>query len=264
MVKSLFRRHVDTLLTKLILSLKSLKEYKANFYMMILSDIGSVFTGIIFFMVFLDLTEGFIFDWQRYDFILFSVIAPFSGKLTRLFSLMKLKTLLLRGTLNSFLTKPISVFIQCSMTTLTGGRGVSAMIMAFVGIVLILNGNYTNHLLAFCVWLFGYIYMTTLYTFFATLTFFFKGLPEENHIFATLNTISVRYTPRTFKASDSLYLIITLLPVSTITYFVVETLRGNFNLFLVILPYVVISLFVFMILDIILWRKGMRRYEAFG
>lgn len=258
------KRNINFILASIIQGLKTLKEYKTNFYSMIISDLGLIFTISFFLFLFFEINETvFNLGWTTLDILLYSLIFAFTSKLCRLFSLMKIRFQLLSGEFNTFLFRPLSPFIMVCSKTLSGSRLVSDLIiLPFIFFILFLN-TYSNYLLAFSVWIFGYFYNLTLLNLLSSLSSFFKGLPNGFEMTIHINSITEKFTPLSFKNNYYLFIFVSLLPMSFVSFFVISILKGNF-MFVDFFFLAFIIFILLLILQVFLWKYGLKKYEAFG
>lgn len=64
-------KYLNYLKEKLIITFKTMKEYRSNFYASLISDIFNIIIVMIFYSVYMKLTENSLLNWSLFDFFTF-------------------------------------------------------------------------------------------------------------------------------------------------------------------------------------------------
>lgn len=237
------------------------KEYKTNLYGIILSDFFSLITYLLFFFVFRSFIGKEILNWNNFDFFIYTLILLVSGKIINLFSLWKLRNLILSGRLNSWIVKPINVYFFSSLLGIKGGRVVTTMFLFIILFFSILI-KYNFLFLGLLMWIFSIIYSILLLNIFFLLYFFFKGKNSFLEVIKYLNSVIRQFTPKVFDKSNLEYFVL-FIPTALMGYYTIEIFKGNFIIFHYYLKLILFFLFL-LVINILMWEKGIKKYEAFG
>lgn len=248
-----------------LLALKQLKEYKADFYMGLLTYTVTTLSYFVFYIVFQELSAE-ILNWTYYDFMLFFFIGMLTSLALRFFWVRPLVNIVKHGNLNTVLSKPVKPYFFIIIADLRG----SFIPFTFIFLLIVISmsffeSSYSNHFLASLILIIGFIVQILFLNIIFSLAFFTKGL--VNYLFKlyyqNLNTLIEAYTPKFFESSKFVH-IIYLFPVSFIDYFFIEILKGNTETMFFYLPYFLLFGLICLIILIIQWKVGLKKYEAFG
>lgn len=252
----------------LVIHFKTLKEYKTNIYLGLLSHLTfMIIISFTFFVLKQQFSE--IFYWNLEEFILYLILMElflfffhpwFRG----------LKSDLLTGQFNGYLTKPVSIFLNQSLSNLK----LDTVIIG-LGYVLLLFGYFTyivqdlNVIRALITVLFSFIGGILLMSVRCTinsLAFFMKenGFLSEIY-FGNFTNVFSYYPVSFFKESSIKYLglIVAVIYYATIPtdfYFGYIGYSELFNYG--ILLFVMISILA--LSSFILWKKGLEKYEGYN
>jgi len=249
---------------RIILGLKENKEYKANLFSIFLTDIMYLITSIFFYLILQDLIGDEILNWSAFDFMLYGFLVYLSFKFIRMLSFSSLPRFLILGKLNVILTKPITPFLFLSTQGFRGFRFVSISYLFLIILSLIFYNNYSNIFLGILVYFYGLFYLIVLYNFLYSLSFVTKSISWIFNIYTPITMMTRNYTPKLF-TNFSWNLFFNLQPIAICGYYTIEVLKGNFlffsnNYFL----YSLIILFILIFFIYLLWKIGLKKYEAFG
>ncbi len=248
-----------------LMALKQLKEYKIDFYMGLVTNIIVSLSYVLFYLVFDNLSGG-ILDWEYYDFILFFFMSFFTSLLLRFFWVRSMVILLNNGNLNMVLSKPVNTFFFVIIKDL---RGSIIFFTFFLGLITILlsitNTSYSNYILAYSIALIGFLIQAIFLNVIFSMAFLTKGLVKYlfSIYYHNLNTAVETYTPKFFEETNLKYLAY-MFPVSFIDYFFIEILKGNTTEVLLYLPYFLLFGIICLMILILQWHYGLKKYEAFG
>lgn len=259
--QSEFKRNYNTLVEGIKIGIKNAIEYKVNIYFSIALRIVifSIFSSI--YILFEELIFSHL-NWTIQDFQLALLLILFFDHIFFLFFIEKLNTLLLSGDLNSILNKPTNPFILVNYKLINGQDFVTPLFLFPFIIYFILN--YSFNILLFLILIIIIIFFNLIFVqFIGSFAFFSKEFPRllfgvDKEIKRTIRN----FTPKVFDFS-SFGFIVYLLPTSLMGFGLVEFLLGRYY----ILSYFIISFIISIVLcviTILMWRYGLKRYEAFG
>lgn len=258
-----WRRNLDYIKTKISLAIVENKEYKANFYSVLLIDIVITIVYVFFYQILGELIFGII-GWELKDYIMFWIAIMIPSKSRYIFSLLLFKGIILSGKLNNYLTKPIKPFLLAGFDITSGAAVISTFIFFIIYWFLVFYNSYNYVIYGFLVLLLGTLSYISLINFFLSFLFFSKGIDVIFNLFHNeIIFLNEKFTPKLFDKSffSSFFY---LLPSAIYGYFVIEVLKGNFELFLFYLPFFIGSIIFMILITIILWHYGLKKYEAFG
>jgi len=262
-----FRKYVNFLLTRFKIAFFTSKEYKSNLYSHILSDLVIITTYMIFFKIVLGLI-GDNLNWIYFDFWIYFLLLGIAAKSMYNFTLRKFSKILLKGDFNIVQLQPINRFLNSVTQQITGHGMITTFNFVIILIISIIYKSnlytFTNIILATLFFIFGTIYFYIYINFFESFAFFFKNI-EQTVRFANnqINYINEFYTPKVFentKLKDFFF----LLPSGLYGYLTVEILKGNYFLSLHYLYYAIVIFVIFCVSIALLWKFGLKKYEAFG
>jgi ABC-type uncharacterized transport system permease subunit len=254
------QKYFEIFFTKVIIALKENKEYKANLWNALITNVVSFLVILLFFSALSPLL-GEILGWTFRDYILYISMLLLLGKVHMVFTLKFLQRVLLNGDFNTILLKPVNSFFYFS-TQFKGVVLVTFSIFLLINLFLIfLYYNFSFIFLFY--FLFSIIYVPLFFSFFISTAFFMK----ENSMFVNiprqLNNRIKEFTPRSFE-NYSFGFLLYILPSGASAFILIEILRGNFIYSNIILK-IIFPSFLLIVLGIyVMWKIGLKKYEAFG
>jgi ABC-type uncharacterized transport system permease subunit len=240
--------------------MKANKEYKVNFYSILFFDIILLGTYLLFYQIYSKFV-GEIIGWNSYDFILYYFALYFGSKGKWLFSLQYFTQRLLRGDLNTILTKPVNPFLFENLKIVNGPTLILMPISFLLFLIVAIKGNYSNIFLGSLILIFGTILEIIMINFLESLAFFIKNNRFLLEMFFHTIYINEEYTPKVFEKISNLFYLLT---TSIYGYFVVEILKSKFNLFIKFIPLILIFYSIIVFLTFIIWKIGLKKYEAYS
>jgi len=262
--RNVFQKYLEVFFTRLKLGLTEMKEYPSNNIAGLISNFSLMGTYIIFYFVFAEIILFKSLNWEKYDFIVLFMLLLTYALFLRFFSLSDFQNQLLRGELNNYLVRPINPYSIASTKNLRGSIILNFLIFLGLTIFVLIYGNYSNYIFAFIIGSLGFITHTLIINNIFSLSFFMK----KGDIFYDLYykqyfTTIESYTPKMFE-NTLLKHIVYLTPASFIGFFIIEVLKGRFELVLqYLLPFIFLTI-VSLLLLIVQWHYGLKKYEAFG
>lgn len=253
-------KHLEILLIKINLALKENKEYKINLWNAFIINIIYVLVMSIFYISINPLLEGII-SWSNQDFLLFLLLHLFMGKFLIIFSIKGLRFFLLSGEFNVILNKPINTFFHIS-TQFSGPVFlifVTLFIITSIAIILEYMKNVFLFLLFFVL---SSVYLVIFFSFFNSFAFFIKNDSFMQEIPRKINNRLKEFTPNVFQKT-SIYEYLFIFPSVFGSFILVEILKGK-TYFFSYLYIVIISFFILSFGTYLLWKYGLKKYEAFG
>lgn len=254
------KNNLTFIIEKFKLALKENSEYKINLWSAFIINIVVIIILILFFSIFKNLA-GDILNWNSYDFLIYTLLILTGSKSHFIFSIRRMKQLLLFGTLNQILSKPINPFIFASVNSLKGPVLIIFPILFISTLILIYFADYSNYLLFLSSFCFGFIIYSLTISFLESFAFFIKENSFLNLFYQESNRSVRLYTPKLFESfSKGFY----FFPYALVAYFPLQILKGEVDLFFELLPYFFILFFVLIIAIYFIWKIGLKKYEAFG
>ncbi len=254
-------KYLKVFIYKYLEALLTIREYPYNFLIHFFVDILTYILMVIFYLVFREFI-GNLVNWTLFDFFVYTVLIYTIHKFSNLFSLLKLKSLILSGKLNKFLFLPINTYFYTCLNSMKERRVITTILNFIILIILILYGNYFNLILFALFFIFSIFYFLFFYNLFYVLDFWLFGNNPFYDIFLKTEEINKRFLPVIFSEYrfGSLFL---FLPTSISGYFIFEILKGN--LIIINYLYLIIIIFIFLVvLNFLLWHYGLKKYEAFN
>ena len=263
------RKYLNFLKENLIISFKTLIEYKADFYSILISNLIEIIIMFSFFSIIITNFSN-IFEWTIIDFILYYLLFKVITSIAGIF--LWQQTLFIeitKGNFNLLLTKPINIFWIFHLKNIPG--------IAFFEIILNLS------LFTIVLYYFNLIISTSQMIIFSSLTvltiFFFLffylfifsldfihlGLGDS--LFNPVNKIVYFFLkyPSIFFKSFKYNSLLFLIPTFFIGSLLIPSLR-NYQIYFFYEQ--IIFLIIINLLLIFLtyrnWKKGIKNYQAFG
>ena len=258
-----FQRHFDYFKERIIISVKSFIEYKGNFYSIFISEVFTYIITLVFYFVYIDLSENSFLDWNLLNFLIFLLLVKFSLRFNNLFYFSGFSKKLLNGDLNSKLLKPISPYFAMILN-LASGKIVMTSITFILLVIILLYSNFENYFLALLIWIIGFIGSTFLVNTLAILSFFLKGNIGLPFIKNEVEMISKNFTYAPFENQFLISKILFLfLPQSLIAYLTLNILLGKIIYFSIYFIPVLFYSIIIILFHLFLWKIGLKKYEAF-
>jgi ABC-type uncharacterized transport system permease subunit len=263
-----FNHYLDFFKKNFEIMWKLTVEYKTNFYMNLFEVF--ILSSIAFFSYFLigGVFENFI-SWTLGDYVFFSFLIYICFIFGGFFSWGKrLDWQLLKGDFNIFLTKPLNPFIFYIFLNLSGWALISffgRIFFIFLTIYLFDIKLY-NLGLAFLVFMLISINFLLVFQFLEALSFFGKKLSEifGGMFYWDIFNINMNYPEIFFRESKLKYVLI-FFSSFFVGSLLLPILR-NYEIwnFWFQIYFLVIFNLILIILLFIMWKFGLKRYEAFG
>ena len=259
-----YKNHFNFFIEKNIISKQASKEYKINFYFMLLFDIILFFTTTTFFYVMLPFIN-LVLDWTIYDLILVYWLELLTWKILWSHNLRGWNNRLLNGELNNYITKPINPYFGATSQLMSWPNTLTGFFILFGSLFFMFtHQNYIYPFFGFLVFLFGVFMFILYFNFFYSLNFFIKD--TNNYIYNLSRMpegIVFDYTPKFFESYKFGFFFF-LVPSAIIGFFTIEVLRGNFDYFNIFYLPILCLFFLLILGTYLLWKFGLKKYEAFG
>lgn len=259
--------YVDFLVESFRIGFKGLKEYKANFYTGFFSH--AFFTVVLFFFTLISIDKFAQFELSFGEVLFFTLYSQCFAMFGGFFKYgPKLDTILLSGYMNVFLARPINPFISFlfygNLFWLVFLVIIDFFLLLIVGFWFGLFDSWLRFLICLGFSLFGALSFILIHRVFDSSAFFFKNfwfvktpylsMEKLYHQFPLLIFDGwLRYFG--FLAGISFYGVI---PV--FWFFGVI----DFSLLVLFFEILLGIIFICLFFIFLLWRYGLRRYEAFG
>ncbi|NQZ84551.1 MAG: ABC-2 family transporter protein [Nanoarchaeales archaeon] len=255
-------RYFNFFITKIYMGFIEIKEYKVNTLIILLNDIIYMYITFIFINLFSNLTSYFD-TWSNFDKFTYLILLYSGVRIMRYFLLRRFSQKLKSGELNLYLTRPLNPFIFAATNGINSVTVFSTFPVIISFIYIIIVGSYQNILLTILLHIFGIFYFALILNVCMSFAFFMKEFFLGRFITDDLVPLSEKFTPASFSGNNILEMLFYLLPTSFYGYLCIELLKGNF----IVLDYMFYGFLVFtilLVLLIIMWKFGLKRYEAFG
>ena len=261
-----FQTNINFIKENCLIGLKEIIEYKLNFYSSLSTSIFTFLTTIFSLLIFKD---NFYFLNLDINIILFFVLFSetiicfflmfFKGKNISIFDC------LIRGEFNNYLTRPINILLHfifkgVKIRWFINSVFYFCILLIFLEIQSLSFSKF--FLILFLSLIIGYFFICFIY-FLDSLSFFYNST-NLLFFFFEIN-VNVRKFPPTFFDKFEYKFFLYLLPLSlfvfpTLYYFHLISLNYLLKILLIILLVSIILTF----LVILLWKKGLEIYGAFG
>ncbi|MCH8519161.1 MAG: ABC-2 family transporter protein [Nanoarchaeota archaeon] len=249
----------------IIIGFKQAFEYKANLYSSLIAAITDTFLSIFIFLIFIELTESFSMSINE---IIFFILIKQTG-LDFFWALQKGKykvfNMVTKGDFNLLLTRPVNIFILYTFREFKA-RWLIISILYFVVLflfVLVIGEDIFKFLFValFSILCYGYLLISIIYG--AESFGFFKINVKGNQI-GGLNLTLAGFPPTIFEQFTYRFFLflfpLILFGVSTFYYFG----RISLDYFLFSILIAIVLSIVFNLATYIMWKIGLKKYEAFG
>lgn len=251
-------RNLNFILTRLYQGILENREYKANFYMVLLFDSMAVLT-MTALMILIESVSS-ISGWNSFDFFTIVIFTLFNAKIIYGITFRFFNQFLLTGDFNMWITKPISPFYMM-ITKNMNGANIISILFIILPLVLYLSFIQTGNIfLGWLIFIIGCIFNVFLAWCIELSGFFFKNNTFIRDPIYRTNWFLEDYYPLLFQ--NAFFFNFIALAPSIITGFLsVSVMKGDFTyLYLLIPP--IIATPILGILSYYLYKKGL--YEAFG
>ena len=261
-----FQTNINFIKECLIISLREIVEYKITFYS---SFFVSIFTALTIILSLLVFKDNFYFLNLDINIILFYVL--FSETISCLFLMFfkgRSKSIfytLVRGNFNNFLTKPTNILLHFIFNGIKVRWFINSLFYFLILLVFLKVQDLSFSKFFFIFFLsliIGYLFIALTYLI-DSLSFFCNVFPFLD--FFISSNVNIRKFPPTFfdkfEYKNFLYLLpLSLFVFPTLYFFNIITL----NYFLMVLFIVLFLSIILTFLIILVWRKGLKSYSAFG
>ena len=252
-------REINFILERFKLGLLENKEYKINLLMVLLFDISIILATLTLLLVLEKNTN--ITNWSSFDYVVFLTLALFNGKINFAITFRGFSQTLLSGDFNLFAIKPISPF-WFLLSQRFNGANTASLIFLVTPLLITLTLFKENILLGYLILIIGIIQCTLLFWLIEIIAFYVK---DTNFIAVPVRRITwffEEYVPAFFKGTSFFYLL-GLIPSVIFAFLTTEIFNNSFQ-YIFLLKYAIISIPIFIILNIKIWKNGIKKYEAFG
>lgn len=252
-------RNIDFIFEKFKIALLENREYKINLVMVLLFDI-SILIATLTLLLALEKTAN-ITNWTSSEYIFFLILTLFNGKINFAITFRGFSQTLLSGDFNLFAIRPISPFLFL-LTQRFNGANLASLIFLVTPLMIVLSLFKENIFLGYLILLIGIIQCTLLFWLIEIFAFFVKDADFVAIPTRKLTWFFEEYLPTFFKNTSFFYLL-GLVPSVVFGFLATEIFVNNFQ-YLFLIKYSLISIPILIVLNIILWKKGIKKYEAYG
>jgi len=166
-----FEKIVSIFITKFIMGIKAYKEYKSQFWAIMITDISIIFSYNLFYFAYSFVADGFL-DWTNKDYFVLLLAILLISKINVYIGFRRLTENLLRGKLNRHILRPTSTYFLESLNMFVGGGIISTFIVwIFYIIQIFLEYNFNNILFSIPVFILGVLYYHVFLAFLESFSF---------------------------------------------------------------------------------------------
>ena len=242
--------------------LKENKEYKINFWSLILFDIALIISYMTFYLIYSNLVSDLI-GWENFDFLFYFILLGIISKIKHIFGNKYLVSDIRSGDLNNYLTKPVNIYFFSNIIKTVNGLSFTILIFIFLIIPFLFFYDFTFN--TFLLFIFVLLFSCIFEFVFSNFLFSFSFLTKSDFIWQLIQKIRNDVEIPTPKIFDNKFEFnfFMLIPSLIGSFWLVEILKGNFyvlNYFI----YAVILLLLFCLGTYINWKIGLKNYEAFS
>jgi ABC-type uncharacterized transport system permease subunit len=251
----------------LIIGIKTMTEFKANFYSSIFKN-SIMFFSSIFFLKILANKFGEIIGWSFMDFIIFFYFVILIQGLSEIIGDCKFEKDLKNGKLNIFLQKPGNLFFNYIFYS----RGSSIMFLSIHSTYFLcfifynLDINFIRFIISILISLILAITFFLFRSFLDSFSFLFFELGQilRNNIYEELYFISRGY-PLNFFEKSAFKLFIMFFPLYYVSTLIVPIFQNKqvpdllFQISIILFLITIFSIGIW-----INWNYGLKKYEAYG
>lgn len=262
------KRHLDYIKVNFFLMYKRMLEYKISTIFGFLEQIIFFITQFFFFFV---ISNHFseVIGWSLLEFILLGLIIDTIWIIEGLFTWkMGFNLFLKKGNLNLLLTKPMHPFSIYNFSEISNVAFTMIIIniIAFIPLFIFSNININNIIIASLIFILIVLFRILFRFSYSAVSFFSYGLNQTlyNIDMEISNDLARQYPIQFFKETKLKY-ILNLIPLFFVSILLIPIINGenvsNFYLNLILLIFLIL---IFLIINLVLWHYGLKKYEAFG
>lgn len=262
------RRDLDYFRENIIIAWKTLLEYKLNFLFGFIEHLLYILSHLFLFFVLIE-NFGSELGWDMYDFFIFFVLTEISYIIAGFFIWKDwLYIYLKNGDFNTFLFRPQNPYIAFIFSMLNEYAILLLIIDVFLysAIIFYFQIELVNLALGSIIFFLITILYITNIEMIRSFDFIAKNIVPTTlwPAFINVNEMFKKFPYNFFQTSFLKYIIL-FIPNVLVASLLMPILRGKE----IFLPSIQISLiisliFIYIIIIKIIWRYGLKRYEAFG
>lgn len=250
-----------------LIKLKTIREYPLNFIFGFLTNITYVLILIFSYSILQsNFTNIFYWNYKEYIFFIF-LLEIFLHLFISWFR--NFRNVYLSGEINSYLTKPINTVLHYVINNFKIHEvliGLLYFILFTLYVIFFIDNFYfIRFLITFLFSIIGGIFLIVINSTMEFIVFFTKSNKFTKKLYYNLYNSYTHY-PINFFDSKIIKGIGLIIPMSfyaviaTDFYFNYINLKDLFFYFIIL----IILIFIFSIISILLWKYGMKKYEAYG
>jgi ABC-type uncharacterized transport system permease subunit len=213
----------------------------------------------------MNLTNNTFLDWTIKDFIIYYFITKFTLRFGNLFHFKNFPIILTSGHLNQYLVRPISSYFCLSIENLRSGKIVITTFFFLILMIIFFIFPLENFGFAILLWTWGFTGSYLFINFTEIISFYFVKGFGLRELKSKTNDITRTFTFASFEQNKILSTIIFIfLPQALYSFLTYEILRGNLQYFFNYINYIILYTIIMIIINCIMWKQGLKKYEAFG
>lgn len=264
-----FKHYFNYLKQNYILSNKRLFEYKVNVINVLFVHIFQIFVMVLFTYVFIE-NYGDVINWTFSDGLFFLLSMNLSYYLIAhsFFAFKDLNIAITKGDLNLILFKPGNIFLNFILKVEFTTIFFILNILTFIGILIYLeNFNFFNFLISLpLMFLVSFSFLSTFFFIDSFSFYFLKGADSFRDFYRyEISQRMFGYFPMQLFKNSNLLFLLSFFPLFYLSMLIVPVLKDGIieNILTQIIILIIISL-IFIILTLINWKIGLKKYSAFS
>ncbi len=257
-------RYLDFFKVNLFIMFQTMKEYKANLYSVFLIQI--VFISISYFTSFIIASNfGQVIGWNFLDFLVYQVLIRIIYQFSGIFLWGKsISHSIINAQFNNHLVMPLNIKLKYYFNNLSSS-GYIYILFSLCELLILLIFFYQreiNYLILLTTLLFLIVYHFLIHQSLETMGFHYKKLDHQLlRLYYPLTNILSSYPINYFQFFSFRNLLI-FIPHSILVFFIFPS-SITISLFTFYVILIVVSFLLVLIL-IINWKIGLKKYEAYG
>lgn len=252
-------RELDFIFTKFRLGLLENREYKINLIMVFLFDTMVISAMVVLYLLVESVIN--ISGWSVFDFLTLTLTMLLNAKIIFGTTFRFFNQFLLSGNFNLWLTKPVSPF-SFMITKNMNGANLASFLFFLFPLVFIISLFQENILFGWLIFIIGNIFHLLLSWCIELTSFFIKENSFIREPINRTNWFLEDYIPTIYQKAF-FFNFIALAPSVVYGFLTISVMKGDFTYLYLIKP-TLNGIPILAILCIILYKNGLKKYEAFS
>lgn len=260
--------YLSFIITNITIMWKRLTEYKASFYSAFFEQLFFI-PGYFLFVYVISYSFSEILNWAPLYIFLFVMLEDTLRTLAGVFAWKSdfLSDMIKKGTVNNLLFRPRGTLFKYYFTDLSPSSFTYVIINipVIIGLMIYLDISYYTLFLLLILSLLITILYFSFYNFVYVFAFYLIDVEKTLiTLFFRSNSLFIQY-PSPFFTSFSNYKLFYIFPAFILGYVLIPIIMGKSNIDILELFLILIGIIVVLNIIInILWKQGIKKYEAYG